>query len=75
MIDATNAVHQATLTVDDYAKFTLKTLCGLLDIDPDEKDFRKELAPFAGVWAAMITAAAQDFDTAVKSGHVTTDPP
>jgi hypothetical protein len=41
-----------------------------LDIDVKSPDFREKLAPFAGVWAAMIQAAAKDFHTAAISGGV-----
>ncbi len=41
-----------------------------VSIDRRDPKWRDQLAPFAPVLAAMITAAATDFDTAMKCGVV-----
>jgi hypothetical protein len=67
-----DAMRQATDTSNEYTRNTLTTLLDLLAIDPKASAAAKrdQLAPFACVWAAMIEAAARDYDSAVKSGVV-----
>lgn len=65
-----NALRQASMTAAEYADNALDALTKALNIDTREKEWRKHLAPFASVWAAMVTAAATDFDTAVRCGAV-----
>jgi hypothetical protein len=65
-----NALRQASMTVHDYTMRAVTDLCDLLGIERHEKDWHLELAPFAPVLAAMITAAATDYDTAIRAGVV-----
>ncbi len=67
---AGNALRQASMTSHDYAMKALDDLVDMLGIDKKKATWRAQLAPFAPVWAAMIAAAAQDFDTAVRGGIV-----
>jgi hypothetical protein len=64
------AMRQAHLTACEYAAYTLKGLCQELGINIGAHGWRDRLAPFAPVWAAMIRAAAQDYDTAARSGFI-----
>jgi hypothetical protein len=65
-----NALRQAHMTAHDYASNTVRDLCGILDIDQSEVGWQDQLAPFASVLASMVTAAAMDFDTAMRCGAV-----
>ena len=65
-----DAMKQAPMTASEYARDSLEQLCLMLGIDRREKDWQAKLAPFAPVWAAMVRAAASDFETAVSSGAV-----
>ena len=64
------AVRETT-TSSEYAQTALDDLCRILGIKQTD-GWRENLAPFASVCAAMITAAASDFHTAVSSGVVET---
>ena len=65
-------VKQAPDTIDEYAMKSLFILSDLLGLDMDgiwkteasSAAFRKALAPFAPVWAAMITASERAYATA-----------
>jgi len=63
LLTAQEAMEQASMTSHDYAMKALYDLCDLLGVKRGSKDWQDRLAPFAPVWAAMITAAATDFDT------------
>ncbi len=65
-----DAMKQAWMTASDYALHTLDGLCRALDVDQKQNGWQEKLAPFAPVWAAMIKAAAVDFQTAVTNGAV-----
>jgi hypothetical protein len=69
-ISADSAIRQASMTVHDYTMRAVTDLCDLLGIDRQAIDWHTELIPFASVLAAMITAAAADYDTAVRAGVV-----
>jgi hypothetical protein len=69
-IDAQEALQQAQMTAHDYTHQAILDLCKFLDIKQSDLDWRKQLAPFAPVLAAMIAVAAQDYDTACHSGVV-----
>jgi len=58
------------MTAHDYASHCLDDLMGLLDIERREVGWQEKVVPFAGVWAAMITASTKDFDTAMRCGVV-----
>jgi hypothetical protein len=70
MMSAETAVRQAHMTASDYATFAVRNLCDVLGIDRRANGWRTQLAPFAPVLAAMITAAAKDYDTAMKGGVI-----
>ena len=70
MMEAKDAMEQGWMTANVYARRSIDELCHMLDIDCRKPDWRKQLAPFAGVWAAMITAAASDYTTAIEAGVV-----
>ncbi len=63
-------MRKAWKTATEYASSTLESLLGELRISKNDKAWRDELAPFAPVWAAMISAAARDYCTAVDGGVV-----
>ena len=65
-----DAMRQAPMTASEYARDSLEQLCRMLDIDRKKKGWQQKLAPFAPVWAAMVKAAAADFETAVSGGAV-----
>ena len=65
-ISVGECMRQASMTVHDYALNALRDLCDALDIDRDNPRSRKQLAPFAGVLAAMVTAAAADLGTSMR---------
>lgn len=66
-----NAMRQAAMTAAEYADRTLDDLLKALDIQRDGKgEWREKVAPFAAVWAAMITASASDFDVAERHGAI-----
>lgn len=67
---AGEGVDQGHMTAGVWAAATGKILCKLLDIERGSPKWREQLAPFAGVWAAMITAAAADYATAIAAGVV-----
>jgi hypothetical protein len=69
-IDATRALYQAADTAHDYALRSLTAMLKLLEIDRHKAGWQDKLAPFAPVWAAMITAAAQDFATTNEAGVI-----
>jgi hypothetical protein len=69
-ISADNALRQASMTAHDYTMRAVTDLCDLLGIDRQAIDWHTELIPFAPVLAAMITAAAAGYDTAVRAGVV-----
>jgi hypothetical protein len=70
MISADEALRQASMTAHDYALCAHINLCKILDLEQRDPKLREKLAPFAVVWAAMIAAAAKDFDTAMREGVV-----
>jgi hypothetical protein len=61
------ALRQAHMTARDYAIHAVSDLCVILGIDRREAGWTEKLAPFAPVLAAMVKAAAMDFDTAAKA--------
>jgi hypothetical protein len=65
-----NALRQAHNTAHDYTMHAVSDLCDILNIDRKKEGWREQLAPFATVLAAMVTAVAMDFDTAVGNGAV-----
>jgi hypothetical protein len=69
-MDAREGMDQGHVTAGVWAAATGKVLCKLLDIERGSPKWRERLAPFAGVWAAMIAAAATDYATAVAAGVV-----
>jgi hypothetical protein len=64
------AMRQAHKTAEVYARNAVDDLCEILDIDHKKSNWREQLAPFAPVLAAMINAAATDFDTAMRGGRI-----
>jgi len=70
MISADEALRQASMTAHDYALCAQINLCKILELEQRDPKLRDKLAPFAVVWAAMIAAAAKDFDTAMREGVV-----
>jgi hypothetical protein len=64
-----NALHQAHAAAATYMEHGLRDLCAALDIDRGLKGWQEKLAPFAPVLAAMVTAAATDFETAMRVNH------
>jgi hypothetical protein len=67
-IGPSEAVKQAHMTAQAYVIAAVRDLCDVLNIDQGQKDWRKQLEPFAPVLAAMITACAADYDTCAR-GH------
>lgn len=68
---ADELMKQASMTSHDYALKAMHDLSGLLGLDMkrlSNSELLEKLAPFAPVWAAMISAAAQDFDTSISNG-------
>jgi hypothetical protein len=57
------------MTAHDYMNQAYYNLMEQLDIELNDKDKLKKLAPFASVWAAMIAAAAADFETAARCSN------
>lgn len=70
MMDPEMAMRQAWMTANDYALHTLDSLLDRLSIDQTQPGWQAQLALFAQVWAAMIAAAAQDFETAMSGGII-----
>jgi hypothetical protein len=69
-ISPTEAQEQAHMTAAVYARQAIKVLCGILDVDPNyPQAVREELAPFAPLLAAMVTAAADDFRTCIENNQ------
>jgi hypothetical protein len=66
MISAAELMDQASMTSATYMRRAVTELCHTLDIDRDSPDWCNRLAPFAGVLAAMVAAAAADFDTGMR---------
>lgn len=75
MLSADNALRQANMTAAEYADHAIENLCKALGIDMTAADWRQQLAPFASVLAAMITAAAADYDTAMRGGVISSASP
>lgn len=71
MMTPTTAMRQASMTAEEYARDTLNTLAGMLQIDRKAPDWREQLAPFANVWAAMIAASSSDYEVAANNGAIT----
>src|SRR5262249_40016336 len=69
-ISGTEALRQAHMTAHDYASCAVTNLCQILNIEIGSPKWREQLAPFACVLAAMVTAAAADFDTSSRVGVV-----
>jgi hypothetical protein len=69
-MDADNAVRQAWKTTSEYARCSRDELLLMLNMDMQTPDWQAKLGPFACVWAAMIKAAAKDYDTAARTGVV-----
>ena len=59
MMDHDNAVELASGYAVHHATVAMEHLVRLLCLDPTHPGLREALAPFATVWAAMITAAAE----------------
>lgn len=68
------AMRQAAMTAGDYAIDCTDKLCKILGINKSPDGWQQQLAPFAPVLAAMITAAAQDFETSQRHGWVEGSP-
>jgi hypothetical protein len=66
MITPGELMDQASMTSNVYMRKATIELCHELDIDRRKPDWRAQLAPFAPVLAAMIAAAAADFDTGIR---------
>lgn len=69
-MEAETAARQAWKTASEYARCSRDELLLMLNMDMQTPDWQAKLAPFACVWAAMIEAAAKDYDTAAKTGAV-----
>jgi hypothetical protein len=66
MVSAQELMQQAPMTAAVYMRAAVAELCHTLDISRGKPGWRDQLAPFAGVLAAMVAAAAADFDTAIR---------
>jgi hypothetical protein len=69
-INATEACIQAAKEPGGYVSQAIGDLCRSLEIDRNKAGWQARLEPFACVLAAMVTASAQDYDTAIRAGAV-----
>jgi len=64
-----NAVEAGAACAVHQAEVTLRPLLACLGVDRASPNWRAEIAPFAPVWAAMITAAATNAGTVAATGR------